>query len=177
MRRPDCARLHAYPSHVERARGSIRATRLGSGLPATAAPKPGPRAGYAVADPAAPRGVVDHTLAKRQVVQVLRTSLAPDYEHAAHLDPDPYLFRAATHHGETTERPCPWCSKPGLVHVKYAYGDDLGDRAGQARGDAELVAMAMEFGEFDVWLVEVCPGCGWNHVHLTYTLGDGRARR
>ncbi|NBO46640.1 MAG: hypothetical protein EBU85_06485 [Actinobacteria bacterium] len=61
--------------------------------------------------------------------------------------------------------------------MKYAYGDDLGDRAGQARGDAELVAMAMEFGEFDVWLVEVCPGCGWNHVHLTYTLGDGRARR
>ena len=162
---------------MERARGSIRATRLGSGLPATTPPRPAPRPAYEVADPARPRGVVDHTLAKRQVVAGLRTSIAPGYDLQTHLDPDPYLVRAAAHHGETTERTCPWCSAAGLAHVKYAYGDDLGERAGAARSDSELREMAHQYGEFDVWLVEFCPGCGWNHVHLTYTLGDGRARR
>mgnify|MGYP006278512737 FL=1 len=162
---------------MQRARGSIQGSRLGTGAPATKPPRPAPRPAYSVADPARPRGVVDHSLRKRQVVQVLRTSLAPDYEYAAHKDPDPYLLRAARNLGEQTERPCPWCEKPGLVHVRYAYGDDLGERAGGAHTDEDLVLMAGEFGEFDVWLVEVCLDCSWNHVHLTYTLGDGRARR
>lgn len=158
-------------------KGSIKATRLGSGLPASKPPAPLARAAYAVADPARPRAIVDHALQKRRVLNVLRTSLAPDYEFAAHLDPDPYLLRAAKFHGEVTERSCPWCSTRGLVHVRYAYGDDLGDRSGHAREDSDLAAMAHEFGEFDVWLVEVCVHCSWNHVHLSYQLGDGRARR
>lgn len=162
---------------MDRARGSIKATRIGRGTLTPAPRRPAPRAAYDVTDPARPRGVVHHTLTKRQVLAALRTSLAPGYDLEAHLDPDPYLLRAATHHGEITTRTCPWCAVDGLCHIKYVYGDDLGDKAGSARTDAELREMAHEFGEFDVWLVEVCVSCGWNHVHLTYTLGDGRARR
>ena len=37
--------------------------------------------------------------------------------------------------------------------------------------------MAREHGEFRVYVVEVCTGCGWNHLHLSYLLGDGVPRR
>ena len=44
--------------------------------------------------------------------------------------------------------------------------------------------MAHEHGEFRVYVVEVCRGCGWNHLALSYVLGrdglqarDGSARR
>jgi hypothetical protein len=37
--------------------------------------------------------------------------------------------------------------------------------------------MAREFGEFKVVVVEVCPACGWNHMILSYLLGDGVKRK
>ena len=33
--------------------------------------------------------------------------------------------------------------------------------------------MAREHGEFTVYVVEVCQGCAWNHLTLSYVLGDG----
>jgi hypothetical protein len=37
--------------------------------------------------------------------------------------------------------------------------------------------MARQHGEFRVYVVEVCQGCGWNHLALSYVLGDGTPRR
>ena len=37
--------------------------------------------------------------------------------------------------------------------------------------------MAYEHGQFRVYVVEVCTGCGWNHLTLSYVLGDGVPRR
>jgi hypothetical protein len=37
--------------------------------------------------------------------------------------------------------------------------------------------MATEYGEFTVYVVEVCTECGWNHLALSFVLGDGIDRR
>jgi hypothetical protein len=37
--------------------------------------------------------------------------------------------------------------------------------------------MAREHGEFRVYVVEVCQECSWNHLTLSYVLGDGVPRR
>jgi hypothetical protein len=37
--------------------------------------------------------------------------------------------------------------------------------------------MEQEFGEFSVYVVEVCRECSWNHLCATYLLGDGRERK
>jgi hypothetical protein len=45
------------------------------------------------------------------------------------------------------------------------------------KATAELEPMAREHGEFRVYVVEVCRGCGWNHLALSYVMGDGVERR
>ena len=92
-------------------------------------------------------------------------------------DADPYLIRAAKNHGEQTERNCPICAKSQLRHVTYVYGDDLGYLAGRVKMSSELPQMAQEYGHFRVYVVEVCVLCGWNHLQLSYVLGDGTPRR
>jgi hypothetical protein len=61
--------------------------------------------------------------------------------------------------------------------VTYVYGDELGQYSGRIKSTPELEAMAREHGEFTVYVVEVCQGCSWNHLALSYVLGDGTARK
>ena len=91
-------------------------------------------------------------------------------------DADPYLLRAAKFHGEPTATPCPVCRREPLIHVTYIFGDELGAYSGRIRSTGELEPMAREFGEFRVYVVEVCRGCAWNHLHSSYVLGDGVPR-
>ena len=37
--------------------------------------------------------------------------------------------------------------------------------------------MAYEYGEFRVYVVEVCTTCHWNHLVTSYMLGDGQPRK
>ena len=136
-------------------------------------PRPIPYPAEDVADPVRPRHVLDYALARRAVLEQIK--------HDALLreqvcDADPYLLRAAKHHGEQTERKCPMCTKNELVHVTYTFGDDLGFLSGRVRASAELAELAHEYGHFRVYVVEVCRECGWNHLHMSYVLGDGAPR-
>jgi hypothetical protein len=92
-------------------------------------------------------------------------------------DADPYLMRAAKYHGEKADRNCPACKKDSLVEIRYTFGDQLGQFSGRIKNGAELVEMEKEFGEFSVYVVEVCRDCSWNHLCSTYLLGDGRERK
>ena len=92
-------------------------------------------------------------------------------------DAHPYLLRAAKFHGERTEQPCPVCRRECLTHVTYVYGDELGQFSGRVKATKELEPMAREHGEFRVYVVEVCQSCSWNHLALSYVLGDGTPRR
>lgn len=127
-----------------------------------------------VADPTRPRRLIDHSLARRAALRQLFGGRGLDSDA---LDADTYLLRAAKHHGEPAGRPCPACRDAGLVTVTYVYGDQLGPYSGRVRSAEELPRMARQFGEFNVYVVEVCQRCHWNFLTTTYVLGDGVPRR
>lgn len=116
------------------------------------------------------RRVVDYALAKRAVVHSLSSGRASRNEVC---DAQPYLLRAAKHFGQPTARPCPVCQRENVTEVTYVYGDRLGRHAGQAKAASELAAMAEDYDEFRVYVVEVCQSCSWNHLTVSFVLGNG----
>jgi Family of unknown function (DUF5318) len=116
------------------------------------------------------RSVVDYALARRAALASVRSG---HITLADACDAHPYLLRAAKYHGEATEEPCPVCRKTNVTHVTYVYGDELGQYAGRVKRTPELTEMAAEYGEFRVYVVEVCQSCGWNHLATSYVLGTG----
>lgn len=121
------------------------------------------------------RQVVDFSLRRRALLREVYSGRVGTYEVC---DASPYLKSAAKFHGEPTEDRCPICRKENLTRVHYIYGDELRQSSGQARRLAELPVMAMTLREFHVYVVEVCRGCGWNHLVEQYLLGrDGLDER
>jgi hypothetical protein len=92
-------------------------------------------------------------------------------------DADPMLLRAAKYHGEVSDTPCPVCKAAHLTTLSYVFGDQLGQYSGRIKRTAELEEMAHEYGEFKVVVVEVCLRCSWNHMIVSYLLGDGVKRK
>ncbi|HEX6869946.1 MAG TPA: DUF5318 domain-containing protein [Micromonosporaceae bacterium] len=114
------------------------------------------------------RQVVDYSLQKRALLREVYAGRVGTYEVC---DASAYLLSAARFHGESTEHRCPVCRRENLTHVHYIYGDELRQSAGQARSRAELPVLAMSVREFQVYVVEVCRGCGWNHLIEQFLLG------
>jgi hypothetical protein len=119
------------------------------------------------------RGYVDYSLQRRATLTALFQGGATTTDVC---DADPYLLRAAKHHGEPTQRDCPVCRKEQLTHVTYVFGDELGPYSGRIKATQELEPMAREYGEFRVYVVEICQACSWNHLVSSYVLGDGVPR-
>ena len=117
------------------------------------------------------RSVVDYALQKRATLTALFSGITFGEDVC---DAHPYLLRAAKYHGEETDKKCPVCRKVRLTHVTYVYGDELGQYAGRVRQSRELPTMAQQYGEFRVYVVEVCQGCAWNHLSTSYVLGTGK---
>ena len=122
------------------------------------------------------REVIDYALQRRSTLEALKRPGRSLARHDA-CDADPLLIRAAKYHGEPASGPCPVCESTEMVVLSYVFGDQLGQYSGRIKRAAELEEMAHEFGEFKVVVVEVCPACGWNHMILSYLLGDGRKRK
>ena len=117
------------------------------------------------------RRIVDYSLQRRALLRELYAGRVGHYEVC---DASPYLKNAARFHGEPTEVRCPVCRRENVTLVHYIYGDELKQSAGQARKLAELPVLAMTLREFQVYVVEVCRGCDWNHLVEQYLLGrDG----
>ncbi|MGE5830691.1 MAG: DUF5318 family protein [Micromonosporaceae bacterium] len=114
------------------------------------------------------RQVVDYSLRKRALLRDLYSGRVGTYEVC---DASPYLLSAARFHGEATDERCPVCRRENLSHVHYIYGDELRHAAGQARSRVELPVLAMSVREIQVYVVEVCRGCGWNHLVEQFLLG------
>jgi len=135
-------------------------------------------------DSARPRGYAQRVWSQRDVVDygLQRRAALQELFHGGAFrsdacDADPYLLRAAQHHGESTDRPCPVCRRANLTHLTYVFGDELGYLSGRIRHTREPEPMAHEYGSFDVYVVEVCVECGWNHLVVTFVLGDGVPRQ
>jgi hypothetical protein len=114
------------------------------------------------------REVVDYALQRRALLADVASGRASVAEAC---DAHPYLLMAARHYGEASPTPCPVCDKRHQRHVHYVYGDELGKSAGQAKSRQELADLARQHEEFDVYVVEVCPDCGWNHLIRSFVLG------
>jgi hypothetical protein len=124
----------------------------------------------AVDDGLGRRAAVDYALARRATL----TSLVSGQTTLSDVcDAHPYLLRAAKFHGEPTDTACPICRRVRLTHVTYVYGDELGQYEGRVKRRPELAEMAREYGEFRVYVVEVCQSCSWNHLASSYVLGTG----
>ena len=117
------------------------------------------------------RGFIDYSFDKRATLLALFRGVVDA------CDADPYLMRAAKYHCERAGRNCPVCKKDALVELRYTFGDQLGQYSGRIKSDNELVQMEREFGEFSVYIVEVCQECSWNHLCSTYLLCDGSERK
>ena len=115
-----------------------------------------------------PRDVVDFALKRHAVLAEVRSGRVRPAEVC---DAQAYLKLAARNYGEPAQSACPICAGPGLLRVHYVYGDKLGTIAGQAKHPSELETLAQRFSDFRVYLVEVCVGCGWNHLIRTFVLG------
>ena len=120
------------------------------------------------------RDAIDYSLDRRASLVALFQGKASAMDAC---DADPYLRRAAKHHGELSTRPCPVCKKTKMMDLRYAFGDQLGQYSGRIKSLAELAEMENEYGEFRVYTVEICLDCGWNHLIYSYLLGDGKVRK
>ncbi|MDO9486611.1 MAG: DUF5318 family protein [Actinomycetota bacterium] len=127
-----------------------------------------------IADPTAPRSPIDFTLQRRAALLAFFRGGMLSSEFC---DADPYLLKAAKFHGEPAGSACPVCKDLEFMHVTYVYGDQLGPYSGRVRQHADLPEMARMYGEFKVYVVEVCQRCHWNFLMKTFVLGDGVPRR
>ncbi|MEV6852113.1 DUF5318 domain-containing protein [Actinoplanes sp. NPDC051411] len=114
------------------------------------------------------RQVVDYSLQRRSVLRDVHSGRIGTLEVC---DASPYLKSAAHFHGEPTDERCPICRRDNLTLVHYIYGDELKQSAGQARKLAELSVLAMTLRELQVFVVEVCQTCAWNHLIEQFVLG------
>ena len=120
------------------------------------------------------RSLVDYSLSKRRTLISLFQGAVSAMDAC---DADPYLRRAAKYHGELTNRSCPVCKERKIVDLRYAFGDQLGQYSGRIKNQEELVEMQSEYGEFRVYVVEICTHCHWNHLVESFLLGDGEYRK
>jgi hypothetical protein len=116
------------------------------------------------------RQVVDYALQRRALLADVHAGRVAVVEVC---DANPYLLQAARFHGEAAEQACPVCRKERLTLVSWVFGDALRQVAGTARRAEELERLSAAHGEFSVHVVEVCRGCRWNHLVLSYVLGTG----
>jgi hypothetical protein len=57
--------------------------------------------------------------------------------------------------------------------VRFVYGDELGQSAGQAKSAGELERLEHASAAVAVYLVEVCASCSWNHLIESFVIGRG----
>lgn len=116
------------------------------------------------------RQVVDYALRRRSLLAQLHAGRVGVAEVC---DAGPYLLQAAKFHGEPSDVLCPVCRKERLTYVSWVFGSELRHADNSARSTDELSRMATMFEEFNVFVVEVCRTCSWNHLVQSYVLGTG----
>jgi len=115
-------------------------------------------------------GQIDYRLARNSVVaEYHRGRLSRRDVCDAH----PELLRAAGSIGASAPEPCPICEVDCLVQVSYAFGARLPAGGHSFATPTELNRLVRRAGQVNCYVVEVCPGCSWNHLVRTY----GAARR
>ncbi len=117
--------------------------------------------------PDRPAGAVDHRLARRVLVDEYKRGRVPRHEVC---DAHPELRRAAANLGRSTTEVCPICEDRLLVLVTYAFGPHLPKQGYAIEDRADMDKVRRTTPECTCYVVEVCDGCGWNHLVQTFVV-------
>lgn len=79
-------------------------------------------------------------------------------------DASPELIRVATNLGVEAKRPCPICDSDSLVLVRFAFGQGLPAHGRAISEEKEIETIGRTARGIDLYVVEVCPQCSWNHL-------------
>jgi len=118
-------------------------------------------------------GEIDYRLARHALVSEYRKGRLARHEVC---DAHPELLRAAREVGDPTRLVCPICADVNVVLVSYVFGPRLPAFGRCITTKAELRKLATRSGAFTCYVVEVCPGCAWNHLARTFVLNPGAKR-
>jgi len=151
------------------ARGRARFLSGGVSLPSwTVSFGPGSMRGAPTGAP----GEVDYRLARQHLISEYRKGRLAQHEVC---DAHPELVRAAREASQPSDRDCPICEEEKLVLVSYVFGPRLPSHGRCITTAKELKALSRRQGEYACYVVEVCPGCSWNHLARTFLLNPARS--
>lgn len=119
-------------------------------------------------------GAIDYRLARRHLIAEHKRGRLARHEVC---DAHPELLRAAREVGDRTRVDCPICEDDKLHLVSYVFGPRLPAHGRCITTSEELRKIGRRTGTFTCYVVEVCPGCGWNHLARTWDLGRPPAAR
>lgn len=114
---------------------------------------------------------VDYRLVRRALIAEYRKGRLARHEVC---DAHPELRRAAVNFSRPTERPCPICDDETLVLVTYAFGKHLHKGGQPVVSKTDLDRVRRTTDEVRCYVVEVCAGCGWNHLVRTFDVVGSR---
>lgn len=116
-----------------------------------------------------PGAPVDYRLTRRHLI---------DEYHRGRLsrldvcDAQPELLRAARHHGRHQGEPCPICAEQhALVTVTFVFGPRLPPHGRCITTAKEAAQLRRRTDDVHGYVVEVCTGCGWNHLLQAFPVG------
>jgi len=112
-------------------------------------------------------GEVDYRLARRHLINEFKRGRLAQHEVC---DAHPELVRAGREVGTPTAMGCPICEDHAVVLITYVFGPRLPSFGRCITKPAELKALANRNGDFTAYVVEVCPGCSWNHLFRVFPL-------
>jgi hypothetical protein len=115
-------------------------------------------------------GVVDYRLTRQAVVREYRKGRLSRLDVC---DAHPELRRAASGAGTATEEPCPICEEEAVTLVTYAFGPRLPAGGRCVTTAREMTKLARGRVQVACYVVEVCPGCAWNHLNRVFHVGGG----
>lgn len=122
-------------------------------------------AGDRAADSAA---AVDYRLAREATLRAWRSGQLKRHEVC---DAQRELHRNAEFCGRPTQRLCPVCEATDLVEVTYVFGSRLPKHGRCVTTQAEMQRLERRTAPATGYEVEVCTGCGWNHLIWRRELG------
>jgi hypothetical protein len=114
------------------------------------------------------RGVVDHRLARRMLVNQVKVGrLAREQVCDAH----PELIRAAKNVGTVTSTLCPICEESDLRLVTYVFGARLPAHGRCVSTAKEMRQLGARSDELTAYVVEACVECRWHHLLRVLPVG------
>ena len=117
------------------------------------------------------RGIVDHRLARRMLINEVRRGRIP-LEQVC--DAHPELVRAARNVGTVTTTMCPICEESELRLVTYVFGARLPAHGRCVSTAAEMANLNRRPDELNAYVVEAGVECRWHHLLRVLPVGGRR---